>query len=122
MDLSPTASKLDTSLVWFAAVAEDATRRLFERIGRQTIIERSALLARRLHDALADRLPAVRLFPEQNRSQIVSVPVADPEAAMRRLYEAGIVASVRSGRVRLSTHFYNREEEIDRAVALLAGA
>lgn len=121
MELSPTASKLDSSLVWFVALAEQATRRVFETIGLQTIYERNAMLARRLHDALADRFPAFRDFPEAHRSHVVSVPLTDAPAAMKRLNDAGVVASLRAGRVRLSTHFYNLEEDIDRAVALLAG-
>jgi selenocysteine lyase/cysteine desulfurase len=120
MELSSTASKLDTSLVWFAAVAELATRRMFEQVGLQAIFDRNASLTRRLHAAIEQAFPKYRLFPEPHRSQIVSIPVADSAAAMRRLRESGVVASMRAGRIRLSSHFYNREEEIDKAVALLA--
>ena len=40
---------------------------------------------------------------------------------MARLRAANVVASVRAGRVRLSVHFYNLEEDIDRATDLIAG-
>jgi selenocysteine lyase/cysteine desulfurase len=47
--------------------------------------------------------------------------VRDTDAVMDRLREANVVASVRSGRVRLAVHFYNLEDEIDR-VAEIIGA
>jgi cysteine desulfurase / selenocysteine lyase len=65
------------------------------------------------------------LFPGlmgRHRSTIVSVPVDDTEAAMARLRAANVVASVRAGRVRLSVHFYNLEEDLDRVAELLGSA
>jgi len=120
MDLSSTASKLDTSLAWFAALAEQATLGMFRRFGMEAIFERNAHLSERLHEALAARFPDAWFFPPAHRSTIVSVPVPDAAAAMERLRAAGVVASARAGRVRLSLHFYNLEEEIDRVVDLLA--
>jgi selenocysteine lyase/cysteine desulfurase len=122
MDLSPTASKLDTSLIWFAALAEQASLGLFQRFGIQAILERNAALSARLLDALGTRGTKLWPFPEQHRSTIVSVPVEDAEAAMARLRAAGVVASMRAGRIRLAVHFYNLEEEMDRVAALLAEA
>lgn len=122
MDLSPTASQLDTSLVWFAALAEQAALGIFRQFGIQALLDRNAQLSRRLHDALVTRGSGVRPYPPRHRSTIVSVPVADTDAAMARLRTANVVASVRAGRVRLSVHFYNREEEIDRVATLLGKA
>lgn len=122
MDLSPTASKLDTSLVWFAALADQASLGIFRRFGIQALLDRNAQLSQRLHDALAAHRSAVRPFPQHHRSTIVSVPVVDTEATMARLRTAGVVASVRAGRVRLSVHFYNLEEEIDRVAELMGSA
>src|SRR5262245_11388096 len=122
MELSPTASKLDISLIWFAALAEQASLGLFQRFGIPDILDRNAALSRRLHDALVDRGTEVRPFPEQHRSTIVSVPVKDGEATMARLREAGVVAAMRAGRIRLAVHFYNSEQDIDRVAELLAGA
>ena len=62
----------------------------------------------------------LRPFQERHRSTIVSVPVRDAGTAMTRLRSASVVASARADRIRLSAHFYNRDEEIDRAVDLLA--
>jgi len=122
MDLSPTASRLDMSLTWFAALAEQAALGVFRQFGVQAILDRNVQLSRRLHDALADRQSAFRAFPAQHRSTIVSVPVADPDAVIARLRSAGVIASRRAGRIRLSVHFYNLDEEIDRAVELLTSS
>jgi selenocysteine lyase/cysteine desulfurase len=122
MDLSPTASKLDTSLVWFAALAEQAAFGVFRRFGVQALLDRNVQLSRRLHDALAAHGCQWRPFPERHRSTIVSVPVDDSEAVMTRLRQANVVASVRAGKVRLAVHFYNLEEELDRVAELMRGA
>jgi len=76
---------------------------------------RSGTPAGRLSGDRAGRLGA----PVGKRGQR---QVADSEAAMARLKAAGVVASLRAGRIRLSAHFYNLDEEIDRAAEILAGA
>jgi selenocysteine lyase/cysteine desulfurase len=119
MELSPTASKLDGSLAWFAALADAASLGIFSRFGLQPLLDRNAALIARLHDALLARNPALELFAPAHRSMIVSLPVSDPPDTMRRLKEANVTASVRAGRLRLAVHFYNREEEVDRVVDLL---
>jgi selenocysteine lyase/cysteine desulfurase len=122
MDLSPTASKLDTSLPWFAALAEQAALGLFRRFGMAAIVERNARLTRRLRDALIARGFALPPFSASHDSTIVPVPVADADKAMARLRAAGVIASSRAGRVRLAVHFYNLEHEIDRVAELLSVA
>jgi len=59
-------------------------------------------------------------FTPENRSPIVSIPVNDPDGVMGRLRAANVVASLRAGAVRLSLHFYNLAEEIDRVVEIIA--
>lgn len=53
---------------------------------------------------------------EGDRSGIVSLvkPGADPKPLMKRCREAGVVVTVRAGRLRVSPHAYNTEDELDR--------
>jgi cysteine desulfurase / selenocysteine lyase len=55
-------------------------------------------------------------------SGIVSlvVPGAEERHLVRRCREAGVVVNLRSGRIRLSPHCYNTEDELTRAVEVLA--
>ena len=57
----------------------------------------------------------------ERRAGIVAVAPRDPVAASERLTRAGVIHSLREGAIRLSPHFYNTEEEIDRALHLLVG-
>lgn len=122
MELSPTASKLDTSTVWFAALAEQAALGIFRHFGIEALLDRNAALSQRLNDALVAHGSAVKPFAQRHRSTIVSVPVTDTEAAMTKLRAANVVASIRAGRIRLSVHFYNLEEEIDQVAELIGSA
>jgi cysteine desulfurase/selenocysteine lyase len=59
--------------------------------------------------------------PERTRrAGIVAVAPRDPVAASERLTAAGVTHSLREGAIRLSPHFYNTDDEIDRALALFA--
>ena len=122
MDLSPTASKLDASLAWFPALADQAALGIFRRFGISALLERNARLALRLQSALASERSTFHPFPDQQRSTIVSVPASDTEAVMARFSQANVVASVRAGRIRLAVHFYNQEEELDLVAELIGRA
>jgi selenocysteine lyase/cysteine desulfurase len=121
MDLSPTASKLDSSLAWFPALADQAALAVLHRFGIGPVLERNARLALYLRNALEAEGVSFRSFPEPHRSTIISVPVDDPDAVMARLRHANVVVSVRAGSIRLATHFYNLEEELVRVAELIAG-
>lgn len=54
------------------------------------------------------------------RAGIVSLSVADPPAASRRLTSAGVPHSLREGTIRLAPHFYSSAEDVDRALYVLA--
>ncbi len=122
MDLSPTASKLDASLAWFPALAEQAALGIFRQFGITALLDRNAQLAVRLQDALAAEGSAFRPFPDRHRSTIFSVPVTDTEAVMARFRRDNVVASVRAGKIRLAVHFYNLEKEVDRVAELIGRA
>jgi selenocysteine lyase/cysteine desulfurase len=68
----------------------------------------------------ADYQPRVATDPAQ-RSAIVTLPHADPHAAVRRLADARIVADARPGHVRLSPFFYNLVDDNVAAIDTLAG-
>ncbi|MDR6414733.1 aminotransferase class V-fold PLP-dependent enzyme [Pseudarthrobacter sulfonivorans] len=119
MDLSPTASKLDTSLAWFPAMADQAALSIFRRFGTSALLDRNARLARYLQDALAASVPNFLPLAEAESSTIISVPVSDADAVLERFRQANVVASVRAGRIRLSVHFYNVEDELDRVAELV---
>ncbi|NIM11424.1 MAG: aminotransferase class V-fold PLP-dependent enzyme, partial [Candidatus Aminicenantes bacterium] len=61
------------------------------------------------------------VFPEQNRSSILSVICRqdDPNIIEKELAKEGIVCSSRGGYLRFAPHFYNTDEEIKKAVSLL---
>ena len=56
-----------------------------------------------------------------DRAGIVSLRVPDPERVQSRLKAKGILVSVKDARyLRLATHFYNTEAEIEQAVTAIA--
>lgn len=119
MDLSPTASKLDSSLAWFPAMADQAALGIFRRFGTDALLARNAQLALHLHDALTAQGLHFRPLADEERSTIFSVETDDAEAVLARFRRANVVASVRAGRIRLAVHFYNVEKELDRVAELI---
>jgi selenocysteine lyase/cysteine desulfurase len=91
-----------------------------DEVGVDAVRDRIERLTDRLKAGIEDdRL----LSPSEYESGLVSVDVADPEAAVDRLREAGIV--VRSipdpACVRASVHAFNTDAEVDRLAAALRG-
>jgi selenocysteine lyase/cysteine desulfurase len=101
------ARRLDTSPAWFSWVGTAAALDVIEEIGIDKIETHDMRLARRFCSALSLPDPA---------SPIVYM---DSRADFSKLLESGIRASVRGGRVRLSFHLYNTDDDVDRAVAAL---
>ena len=62
--------------------------------------------------------PRVAARP-QDRTAIVMIPAADPQAAVRRLADARIVVDARPGHVRISPFFYNTVEDNAAAIETL---
>lgn len=120
MDLSPTASRFDTSISWLAAIGNEAALRVFDEFGPEAIYARNLELTEVLRSTLASEGWEPVDVPEQNRSTIVSVPLGErePGALLDGLSERGVVCSARDGNLRLTVHFYNDEDDIER----LAGA
>jgi kynureninase len=104
-----------------AIYAARAGLALLAQIGIATVRERHMLLAQRLVDgALAQgwsvRCPRVAA----ERTAIVTLEHPDPSRSVEKLRAHGVIADYRPGLIRLSPHYFNTAEEIDRALELLA--
>lgn len=107
-ELSPTASKLDASFGWFDALANLESLRIIERVGIKNVEAHNLSLVDQFESGGA----AVSFNPK-NRSSIISMALADPEAAARKLVERGITASPRAGNLRVSFHLYNTASDVE---------
>jgi selenocysteine lyase/cysteine desulfurase len=119
MTLSATASRLDMSLAWFNALAERESMRVLHELGPDRVHAHDAMLADRMVEALREAdIPFLDHGPAR-RSPIVSCAPAVADAA-ERLREAGVIASVRAGRVRLALHLYNTAAHVEQVAELLS--
>jgi selenocysteine lyase/cysteine desulfurase len=121
MDLSPTASRFDNSISWVAAIGNEAALSVFDEFGVDAIYERNRELAASLSAALSKIGWTPVELPEANRSCIVSVPLGgtEPLQLLAKLKGRGVVGAARDGNLRLSVHFYNHEDDIDRLTTAL---
>jgi selenocysteine lyase/cysteine desulfurase len=124
MNLSDTASRFDNSISWLAAIGNAAALTIFDEFGPGTIYARNQELTAKLRAALTSVGWDPLDLPEQNQGTIVSVPLgnAGPSRLLRRLSGQGIICSARDGNLRLSVHFYNHEDDIERLATTLASS
>ena len=122
MDLSSTASRFDNSISWLAAVGNEAALSVFAGFGADPIYRRNRELVEMLRTALAEAGWTPVDLPERNRGSIVSVPLgdADPSSLLAELKRRGVICSARDGNLRFAIHFYNHEDDIDRAARALS--
>ena len=122
MNLSDTASRFDNSISWLAAIGNAAALTFFDEFGPGTIYARNRELTTKLRAALTSVGWDPLDLPEQHQSTIVSVPLgnAEPSRLLRGLSGQGIICSARDGNLRLSVHFYNHEDDIERLVTTLS--
>lgn len=122
MDLSPTASRFDSSLSWMAMVGDRESLRLLNAVGTAAIEAHNLGLAARFRaGVLAIGMPPDD-FPLSEQSPVVSVPLENPEQTVARLHAAGVTVAKRARGVRFSFHVFNNEADVDRALeALEAG-
>jgi len=106
--LADTAKRLDASPAWTLWAGTAPALELVLEIGGAALGAYDLDLAGRLRDGLC-------LDPYPSPIVIVDLP-----GAAGRLARAGIRASVRAGRVRLSCHLPATEDDVGRAVAALA--
>jgi cysteine desulfurase/selenocysteine lyase len=115
----------------------DEALRFVEAVGIDNIQQRTRQLAAHLVDAVAavPRLQAIGVGPDVERAPIMSFVGLRSDVASRVLSDSyGVMCRGGhhcahplhdslglEGSLRFSLHFYNTEEEIDRAVSVLAG-
>ncbi|TDD76734.1 aminotransferase class V-fold PLP-dependent enzyme [Actinomadura darangshiensis] len=107
--LAEDARRLDLSPAWQCWVGHAPALELLERVGVQAIHDHDVALARRF---------SARLGLPPGDSAIVSVPVAEGAAGLLR--RAGVIATVRAGRLRCAFHLSTTEADADKAAELLA--
>lgn len=98
-----------------------ASLELMHELGPRAIADRVARLATRIVEWAGPSRSAKLITPREasRRAGIVAVAPPDAGKVSARLDASGIAHSLREGAIRLSPHFYNTEEEIDRALAVL---
>ncbi len=124
MDLSPTASRFDSSISWLAALGNEAALSVFDDFGAEAVYGRNRELTTLLRSTLAEIGWEPVDVPEKNRSTIVSVPLGtrDPAPLLAHLSGRGITCSTRAGNLRVAVHFYNHEDDLERLADALRSA
>jgi selenocysteine lyase/cysteine desulfurase len=118
LDLSETASRFEvgTSSSVSAAGAAAALKLLLNT-GIENIEKRVLKLTDHLIERLTEKgLKIQTPLDPQCRSGIVNFLIENPQERTNELAGKGIIVSARSHGIRVSPHFYNTEEEIDKLV------
>ena len=92
---------------------------IVDEAGIGAITARNARLVAHLVERVSSAGLELALAPRDRRSAIVMIRHGDPAGAVRHLAEQDVIVDHRPGFVRVSPHFYNTEEEIDRCVQAL---
>lgn len=121
--LAPDARRFEPGSFNMVGIAAfGASLGLLLEIGVERIWERVRRLTDRVIES-AERAGYELVSPRnpEDRSGIVTFRVAgaDPQALWKSLLARGVVCSARSGGIRVSPHFYNTPEEIDRFFGIL---
>lgn len=107
---------------WIPMVGVQAYLDLLEPAGPCGVAARAAhlmaALDERLHEAGIGTLVPLA---SSGRSSIALLELDDAASAHQRLKDAGVLTSLRMGRVRVSPHVYNGVEDFDRLVAVVKG-
>lgn len=112
--LRPDAGRFENGTLNYPGISGlNAALKMFHEFGLQDI-ERHIL---DLTDYLVDRLSThgfaiVTPLERERRAGIVTFEAVDPESMHARLLEKNIVISLRGGKLRVSPHFYNTEDEL----------
>ena len=126
-DASMDKFQLTTSSVPLAAGFAEALR-FHQEMGSEAVEKRTLALASRLKDALSE-IPGVSVDSPREESQSCGltsfhIQGLDPKEAVSRLWEEHQIVVRQVGElscIRVSTHVFNTEEEIERLVSAVRG-
>ena len=93
---------------------------IVDEVGIAVIVERNRMLTDRLIEKALAADFDVLLSPPECRTAIVMIRNDDPPEAVRYLADHDVIVDHRPGFVRVSPHFYNTQEDVDRCVELMA--
>ena len=104
-----------------AIYAARAGIELLREVGVETVRLRHMALSQRLVDGAVAQSWTVRCPTNaRERTAIVTLEHPEPQRAVDTLRAAGVITDSRPGLIRLSPHYFNTEDEMDRALELLA--
>jgi selenocysteine lyase/cysteine desulfurase len=100
----------------------NASLELIHSLGIREVSEHALRLADRIVEWACSRDDVELVTPADasRRGAIVALRPGDARAASARLAAARIIHSLREGAIRLSPHFYNTVDEIDRTLRVIA--
>ena len=119
MKIKSSASAFQTGTINVLGIyALNISLKMFESFGfrrvENSVIDHTLFLRNKLNDEM------IHLYPdkleEKYFSGIVTFKHPDPEGLFKWLTERNIITSLREGMIRLSPHFYNKEEDIEKVV------
>jgi selenocysteine lyase/cysteine desulfurase len=116
------AARVELGCPHFAAIFSlGASLDLVREIGIQDIQARVLELNRYLTGALAERGFEVLspLSNEAARSAETLVQFEQPHEVVRQLFQRGVIVTEKPEGIRVATHFFNNEDDIDRLIAAL---
>jgi selenocysteine lyase/cysteine desulfurase len=116
LKLAKTASRFETGSPSILSIvgAREAMRILLD-FGIENVKKRIFKLTDHLIDSVKDLgLELQTPLEEQCRSGIVNFKIDKPQKVAEKLSKKGIIVSARNHGIRVSPHFYNTEEEIDK--------
>ncbi len=94
---------------------------IVDQLGIPAIVKRNRELTDRLVERVLEEGMTLSIAPSDHRSSIVMIQHPDPSAAVRSLADRDIIVDYRPGHVRVSPHFYNTEDDVERFVAGMTG-
>lgn len=93
---------------------------IIDEVGLPAILERNRTLTDHLIGTAEDAGMSLTLAEPANRTFILMIQDDDQPGAVKHLASHGIIVDYRPGHVRVSPHFYNTTEELDRCIDVLA--